>query len=84
MQFTLFKQNFVLQILSSEAQCLKLDDEINLKDKIISSAYGVLRTAVQKSTITQGSFYFYSVFDKYFKRFNQAYFRFYYAIMDIL
>ncbi|VDK87628.1 unnamed protein product [Litomosoides sigmodontis] len=48
-----------IQILSSEAQCLKLDDEINLKDKIISSAYGVLRTSVQKSTITQACEYFY-------------------------
>uniref|UniRef100_A0A0R3RTL1 E3 ubiquitin-protein ligase n=1 Tax=Elaeophora elaphi TaxID=1147741 RepID=A0A0R3RTL1_9BILA len=48
-----------VQILSSEAQCLKLDDEINLKDKIISSAYGVLRTSVQKSTITQACEYFY-------------------------
>ncbi|KAL3995662.1 putative zinc finger in N-recognin (UBR box) family protein [Acanthocheilonema viteae] len=48
-----------IQILSSEAQCLKLDDEINLKDKIISSAYGVLRTGVQKSTITQACEYFY-------------------------
>ncbi|MCP9263666.1 hypothetical protein DINM_007052 [Dirofilaria immitis] len=36
-----------VQILSSEAQCLKLDDEINIKDKIITSAYGVLRTGVQ-------------------------------------
>uniref|UniRef100_A0A915PYR1 E3 ubiquitin-protein ligase n=1 Tax=Setaria digitata TaxID=48799 RepID=A0A915PYR1_9BILA len=48
-----------VQILSSEAQCLKLDDEIDLKDKIISSAYGVLRTGVQKSTITQAHQYFY-------------------------
>ncbi|KAM3718469.1 E3 ubiquitin-protein ligase [Dirofilaria immitis] len=48
-----------VQILSSEAQCLKLDDEINIKDKIITSAYGVLRTGVQKSTITQAYEYFY-------------------------
>ncbi|VIO94812.1 Zinc finger in N-recognin family protein [Brugia malayi] len=48
-----------VQILSSEAQCLKLDDEINLKDKIILSAYGVLKTGVQKSTVTQALEYFY-------------------------
>ncbi|EFO23388.1 hypothetical protein LOAG_05096 [Loa loa] len=48
-----------VQILSSEAQCLKLDDEINLKDKIISSTYSVIKTGVQKSTITQACEYFY-------------------------
>ncbi|VDO55950.1 unnamed protein product [Onchocerca flexuosa] len=48
-----------VQILSSESQCLKLDNEINLKDIMISSAYGVLKTGVEKSTITQAFAYFY-------------------------
>ncbi|VDN07190.1 unnamed protein product [Thelazia callipaeda] len=48
-----------VQILSSEAQCIMLDNEIDLRYKIISSACCVLKTGVQKSTITQAKDYFY-------------------------
>uniref|UniRef100_A0A9J2Q5I1 E3 ubiquitin-protein ligase n=1 Tax=Ascaris lumbricoides TaxID=6252 RepID=A0A9J2Q5I1_ASCLU len=48
-----------VQILSSEAMCLKLDDEIGLKQLLISSTRGLLSVGLQKSYVTQSPLYFY-------------------------
>ncbi|VDK17417.1 unnamed protein product [Anisakis simplex] len=48
-----------VQILSSEAMCNKLDDEISLKYLLISSTRGLLSAGLQRSYLTQAREYFY-------------------------